>query len=138
VPFSILAGLRFVSTAKSNAMGGISNTQADDSDGNGTSTSVNLLGPVFRAEIDLSDYDLGDRLVLIASATVDETTMTMTTITPTMRKMRVMRNWNKRCMEIRLLMLTSAITKMNQRCMEVRLLMLTSTITEMNQRCMEI
>jgi hypothetical protein len=75
-------------------MGGISNTQTDDSEGNGsTSTSINLLGPVFRAEIDLSDYDLGDRLVLIASATVDETTMT--TITPTMRKMRVMRNWNK-------------------------------------------
>jgi hypothetical protein len=96
VPFSILTGLGFVSTAKSNAMGGISNTQTDDSEGNGTSPFVNLLGPVFRAEIDLSDYDVGDRLVLIASATVDETTMTMTTIKPTMRKMLVMRNWNKR------------------------------------------
>jgi hypothetical protein len=69
-------------------MGGISNTQTDHSEGIGsTSTSVNLLGPVSRAEINLSDYDLGDRLVLIASATVDETTMTMT--------MLVMRNWNK-------------------------------------------
>jgi hypothetical protein len=45
------------------------------------------------------DYDVGDLLVLIASATVDETTMTMTTIKPTMRKMRVMRNWNKRTID---------------------------------------
>jgi hypothetical protein len=72
-PFSILAGHGSVSSAKSNAMGGISNTQTIDSEGNGSaSISVNLLGPVFRAEIDLSNYEQGDQLILVASAIVDQ------------------------------------------------------------------
>ena len=65
-PFNLLATNDSVSSAKSNAMGGMSTTSGE------LHGSVNLLGPVFRTEIDLSDYKIGDRLVVIASTTVDE------------------------------------------------------------------
>jgi hypothetical protein len=100
-------------------MGGISNTQTDDSEGNGTSTSVNLLGPVFRAEIDRFDYDVGDLLVLIASATVcrrdnhdDDDDQTDDAEDAGHAQLE---QTNNRCMEIRLYMFNPAITKMNQR-----------------------
>ncbi|KAG7360701.1 zinc carboxypeptidase [Nitzschia inconspicua] len=67
-PFSLLEGRGAVSDAKSNAMGGIYNAPTDSH----SLTSVNLLGPVFRAEIDLGDYQLGDQLILVATATVDQ------------------------------------------------------------------
>jgi hypothetical protein len=74
-PFSLLASKDSVSSAKSNAMGGMSTT-SDDSAATAKSRefhgSVNLLGPVFRTEIDLLGYEIGDRLVVIASATVDQ------------------------------------------------------------------
>ncbi|KAL3903196.1 MAG: hypothetical protein SGILL_010538, partial [Bacillariaceae sp.] len=59
-PFSLLAKNGPVSAENANAMGGTKHV-------NGTS-AVNLLGPVFRTEIDLKDYKVGDRLVVIASA----------------------------------------------------------------------
>jgi hypothetical protein len=68
-PFSILAGRGSLSDAESNAMGGISNPETGNHDG---STSVNLLGPVFRAEIDLANYQVGDQLLLVASASFDQ------------------------------------------------------------------
>lgn len=67
-PFSVLAGRGSVSDAESNAMGGVPN---ESTDSNG-SKSVNLLGPVFRAEIDLANYEIGDQLILVAKATVDQ------------------------------------------------------------------
>jgi hypothetical protein len=63
-PFTFLAEHGSVPYTEGNAMGGTTHENG--------SSSVNLLGPVFRAEIDLRDYEIGDRLVLVATATVDQ------------------------------------------------------------------
>jgi len=81
-PFSLLTANGSFSGTQTNAMGGLGKTSEglEGVSGRNGKTggkeefngSVNLLGPVFRTEIDLSDYDMGDRLILIASATVDQ------------------------------------------------------------------
>jgi hypothetical protein len=68
-PFSLLAGHKFNTGKASNAMGGMT---IDNGNENDTTSSINLLGPVFRTEIVLDDYEVGDRLILIARATVDQ------------------------------------------------------------------
>jgi hypothetical protein len=69
-PFSLLAGHKSNAGQVSNAMGGMAGNAGNGND-NGTS-SINLLGPVFRTEISLDDYNSGDRLIVIARAIVDQ------------------------------------------------------------------
>lgn len=69
-PFSLLVGHKSNAGQASNAMGGMVG-KAGTGDDNGTS-SINLLGPVFRTEISLDDYTAGDRLVVIARAVADQ------------------------------------------------------------------
>jgi hypothetical protein len=74
-PFSLVTERGSISRAESNAMGGLSKTRTDINDEGDSSSdpaSINLLGPVFRTEVDLSDFELGDRLVFVASATLDQ------------------------------------------------------------------
>lgn len=75
-PLSILAEHKSITGRKSNAMGGIT-TNADidgglEGNADNVTSSINLLGPVFRTEISLDDYQVGDRLVLVARAVVDQ------------------------------------------------------------------
>lgn len=63
-PFSLLTGGSLAS-ANSNSMGGMTNQD-------NTTTAINILGPVFRAEIDLSHFKVGDMLIVVASAKVDQ------------------------------------------------------------------
>jgi hypothetical protein len=75
-PLSLLAEHKSITGRKSNAMGGIT-TNADidgglEGNADNVTSSINLLGPVFRTEISLDDYQVGDRLVLVARAVVDQ------------------------------------------------------------------
>jgi hypothetical protein len=97
-------------------MGGISNTQTDDSEGNGsTSTSVNLLGPVFRAEIENESTMHG--------SSINDVDLNNYRNEPTMHGNSMvdvdLNNDPK----------DSTISQTKQRCIETQLLMLTPTMT---------
>jgi hypothetical protein len=54
-----------------NSMGSLTNQPTTRGIGGNQTSSINLLGPVFRARIDLSNYQAGDMLVLVATTKVD-------------------------------------------------------------------
>jgi hypothetical protein len=72
-PFSILNSSHdSVTLTDTNSMGGHRDIIKNSNNDNYGTRSASLLGPVFRTEIDLQDYEVGDRLILVAGATVDQ------------------------------------------------------------------
>ena len=72
-PFSILNSRHnSVTLIDTNSMGGHRDIIKNSNDDNYGTRSASLLGPVFRTEIDLRDFEVGDRLILVAGATVDQ------------------------------------------------------------------
>jgi hypothetical protein len=75
-PFNFMTGHEsFPDNARWNAMGGLVEAvgkSKGETANKHESACVNLLGPVFRTEINLANFEVGDQLILIASATLDQ------------------------------------------------------------------